>query len=101
MRAAGSAGFGSGEHGVDAKLLDRVERNREADVRLLRLIDDIGSVDAIVSEVVVIAPPTGKSNRALVAPSRVDSAGNQRTQCRPIAAVQGQFLRLLPLNAST
>src|ERR1700675_3491241 len=61
------SGLRRGERGDHAKLLDGVERNGEADVTLLSLIDDIGRVDAVVGEIVVVAPAASHANAPFVA----------------------------------
>ena len=66
---------------------------------LLRLIDDVGGVDAVISKVVVVEPAAGEADAALVASAGVDRAGSQRRQGRPVSAVQRQLLHLFGLSA--
>ena len=84
----------SEQHYGDAELLDRIERNGQPHKRLLRLVNNIGGVDAIESEVVVIEAATGKAYAAwslLVS----TAPGASAAQRRPVAAVQWQLLHLL------
>ena len=99
LAAGGAAIFGGKEHGVDAELFDGVGRNRKPDEGLLRLVDDVGRVDAVIGKVVVIQPTAGKANAALVAAAGIDRARHQRRQRRPVPAVQRQLLDLFGLGA--
>ena len=99
MRASGGSGLGGGEHGVDAKLVDRIEWNGEAHISLLRLVDDVGGVDAIVGKVVVVSASTGKADRALAAAAGIDGGRLQRGERGPIAAIERQFFGLHLANA--
>ena len=94
LRASRCSGFGGRKHGVNAKFVNGVEGNRQAHVRLLRLVDDIGGVNAIVSEIVVVAPPARKSNRTLVTTSGIDGAGLKRGEIGPVSAIERQFFSL-------
>src|SRR5215471_3207632 len=86
------------QHRVDAKLLNGIERNRQSNVRLLSLIDDVCGVDPIVGKVVVVTSPAGKSNRALVTSSGIDRAWRQGCEGRPVAPIQRQFFYLFLLD---
>ena len=77
LSASGATRLGGGQHRVNAKLLDGIERNRQPNIRLLRLVNDVGGVDSVVSPVVVVAAPAGKSNRTLVTAPGIDCAGYQ------------------------
>src|ERR1700733_14170905 len=98
--ASCGCGLRCGQHRVNAKLLNRVERNRQTNVRLLRLVDDIAGVDAVVGKIVVIAASAGESNRTLITTSGIDCAGSQHRQGCPISAIQWQLPGLCLLDAS-
>ena len=94
LSAGRASALGGEEHRVDMEFLNGVGGNRKADEALLRLIDDIGCVDAVVGEVVVVQATAAEADAALVASARVDGAGSQRRQGRPVSAVQWQILHL-------
>jgi hypothetical protein len=60
---------------ANPKLLDGVGGYGQPDERLLRLAHDVGDVEAVVSEVVVIETAPGKPDAALVAATGVNGAG--------------------------
>ena len=59
MAASRGAGLRRRQQGVDADLLDGIERNRRAHKIELRLINDIGGIDAVIGIVVIVAAPAG------------------------------------------
>ena len=98
LRAAGCAFFGACRQRVDAELRDSVEGNGEAHPGALRLIHDVGCIDAVIGEVAVVEAPSGKANRPLVASAGVDGAGDECRQRRPVAAIERQFVGLRSLD---
>jgi len=67
---------------------------------LLRLIHDVGRVDAVVGEIVIVAAASRKSNRPLVAATGIYSTRHQPRQRCPVASVDRQLIRLHLLNTS-
>jgi hypothetical protein len=62
------------------------------------LIHDVGGIHAIVGKVTVVEAAPREADFPLVAAARVDGARNVGCQRRLVAAIEGQFIRLLPLN---
>src|ERR1700733_6560315 len=96
-----AAVLGGEQHRVDAELFDRRRRNSEPHEGLLRLVHDIGRVDAIISEVVVIEAAAREADATLVAASGIDRAGSQSSECGPVPSIQRKLLGLLLLDART
>ena len=91
--------FSGEEHGVDAEFLNGVGRNGKANKALLCLIDDVGGIDAVIGEVVVVEPTSGEADAALVAAARIHGARHKGRKRRPVSAIQRQFSHLLRLGA--
>ena len=79
LAAGGAALFRGEEHGVNAELLDGIRGDGETNERLLCLVDDIGGVDAVVGEVVIVQTSAGKADGALIAAANINRT---RYECR-------------------
>src|SRR5215472_14896610 len=97
LASSGAAQFSGGKHGVDFYFLNRVEGDREANVGLLSLINDVGRVDAVIS-VVVVATSAGKADASLITAASVNRASRERGQSGPVTTIQSKFIHLLLLD---
>ncbi len=78
--------------------MNRVERNRETNVWLLRLIDNVGCIDAVIREVVVVTTSAGKANASLIASACVNRSRRKRCKRSPVTAIQWKLIHLILLD---
>ena len=99
LRAARGAAFGGVHGGTDAEFGDRLERNVQVRVGLLRLLLDAAGINTIERIVFVIERPAIESNGVLlIGGVGVNCARRQRHQSSPVAAVKRDLLDLLGLD---
>jgi hypothetical protein len=98
LSARRAARFSGKQHRFDMELLNRLRRNRQPHKRLLRLVHDVGRIDAVIGKVIVVETATGKADRALIAAARIYRSGDERRQRGPVAPVQRQLLHLFALD---
>src|ERR1700733_11088724 len=86
------------EHRLNMEFFNRVRGDSNADKGLLCLVDDVRCVDAVKNKVVVVEAAAREAYAALVAAPRVNSPRYQRSQSRPVSAVQREILNLFGLR---
>jgi hypothetical protein len=75
-------------------------RDSQADKRLLRLVHDVGCIDAVVSEIVIVESAAPEAEAALVASPCIDGTQNECDEGRPISPIQGQLFDLFRFDRS-
>ena len=66
LSATSGALFGACRQRIDAELRNRVQRDSEPYPGALRLIHDIGRINAVIGKIAVVETPPGEANRPLV-----------------------------------
>ena len=94
LHAGGPAALGGVDRGADTELLDRIQRDGEPRLSLLRLLLDTGGVDAVKREIVVVERMAVESDVPLATTAVVDRAGREGHQRGPVPPAQRDLVNL-------